>query len=278
MPRTLVLDLDGSVAPLEEAETIPLGGRQEELRFACRRRVLEALPDFGAAGLVFMGSGDFHHLTYALISRLQRPMQVVVLDNHPDNMRYPLGIHCGSWVSHVARLPFVSRVHVAGIASSDVEGAHAVENRLGVLRSGKVVYWCVRRDLRALRLLGVRASQSFDSTAAMLGALGSALSGEAVYLSIDKDVLAYDVVQTNWDQGVMRLDELEAAIAMLRGKIVAADVVGDASAYRYRSRIKRLLSALDRQPEIPSHALAGWREAHRRLNLRLRSLLAPRPG
>src|SRR5262249_20352436 len=238
MTNAIVLDFDGSVAPLEGTETIPLRDREEELRFGCRLHALHSAPQAGDAPLVFMGSGDFHHVTYTLISRMQRPMQVVVLDNHPDNMRYPFGIHCGSWVSHVARLPFVSRVHVAGITSGDVQGAHALENHLAPLRSGKVIYWCVRRNLRALRLLGVRASQSFDSIATMLDALRHALSGEPVYLSIDKDVLASDAVQTNWDQGVMRLDELEAVIAMLRGNIVASDVVGDVSAYRYRSRFK----------------------------------------
>ena len=62
-----------------------------------------------------MGSGDFHHVSYLLIERLRRlgrQIQVVVFDNHPDNMRYPFGIHCGSWVWHVSRLPFVERVHV----------------------------------------------------------------------------------------------------------------------------------------------------------------------
>ena len=273
--RTLILDFDGSVAPLDGAETISLRDREEEIRFACSVRALEDLPDFGGPDLVFMGSGDFHHVSYTLISRMRRPMQVVVFDNHPDNMRYPFGIHCGSWVSHVARLPFVSRVHVAGIRSDDVRGWHAFENRLGVLRSGKVVYWCVVPDLNALGRLGVRESRSFASISAMLEGLRSAISNEPAYLSIDKDVLASDVVQTNWDQGVMRFDELESAIAMLRGRIVAADVVGDVSAYRYRSRVKRLLSALDRQPEIPAQSLEAWREAHRQVNVRLRSLLEP---
>ena len=141
------------------------------------------------------------------------------------------------------------------------------------LRSGKVVYWCVRRNLRALRLLGVRQSRSFDSVAALLDALRAELSGAPIYLSIDKDVLAADVVQTNWDQGVMRADELEAAIAMLRGNVVAADVAGDVSVYRYRNPFKRLLSALDRQPDIPVPALESWRAAQHRLNLRLLSLL-----
>ena len=273
MPRALVLDLDGSVAPLEGAETIPLREREEELRFACRLSALDRLPPFAEARLVFLGSGDFHHLTYALLSRVGLPMEVVVLDNHPDNMRYPFGIHCGSWVAHAARLPFVSRIHVAGICSPDVEGARALENHLRPLRSGKVVYWCIRRDLGALRRLGARASRSFDSIPDMLDALGGELSGRPVYLSIDKDVLAGDAVQTNWDQGVMRLPELESAIGLVKNNLIAADVTGDVSAYRYGSRFKRLLSALDRQPEIPAQSLASWREAHRRLNLRLLALL-----
>lgn len=273
MTRPIVLDFDGSVGSLEGAETIALRDREEELRFACRLRALRDLPQTGDTPLVFLGSGDFHHVTYALLARLRFRVEVVVFDNHPDNMRYPFGIHCGSWVAHAARLPLVSRIHVAGICSVDVEGAHALENHLAPLRSGKVVYWCVRRNLRALRLLGAGASRSFDSVVALLDALQSELSGAPIYLSIDKDVLAADVVQTNWDQGVMRAEELEAAVVRMRRNVVAADVVGDVSVYRYRNGFKRLLSALDRQPDIPVPALESWRAVQRRLNLRLLSLL-----
>jgi len=131
MRRPIVLDFDGSVAPLDGTETIALRDHEENLRFACRLRALRDLPQTGDAPLVFLGSGDFHHVTYALLARLRRSVEVVVVDNHPDNMRYPFGIHCGSWVSHVAKLPFVARVHVLGITSSDVEGAHVIENGNG---------------------------------------------------------------------------------------------------------------------------------------------------
>ena len=84
MTRAIVLDFDGSVAPLEEAETIGLRGREEEIRFACRRRALHSLPAPGDARLAFLGSGDFHHVTYALLARLRRPVQV--LDGNYDVM------------------------------------------------------------------------------------------------------------------------------------------------------------------------------------------------
>src|SRR4029077_7216914 len=153
----------------------------------------------------------------------------VVFDNHPDNMRYPFGIHCGSWVWHVSRLPFIARVHVVGITSGDVGGSHLWENHIGPLYSGKVSYWCVERPLRAMRFFGIRHSRSFPSVAALLEQLQQTLAAtsEPVYLSIDKDVLARDVVQTNWDQGVMRLEELTEAIQKLSERIIGSDVVGE---------------------------------------------------
>lgn len=287
MPDALVLDFDASVKTLPGEERIPLREKQEAVRYSCRVSELRRLhaqlePRLSASpAVVFMGSGDYHHLSYLLIERLRRlrtRIQVLVFDNHPDNMRYPFGIHCGSWVHHVSRLPFVANIHVAGITSSDVEGVHAVENHLSPLRSGKVTYWCVQRNLGALRKFGVRASRSFDSVALMLESLRSELesTGQPVYLSIDKDVLANDVVNTNWDQGLMRFEELESAIRMLQRPLIGSDVVGDVSSYRYRSGFKRLLSRLDRQPEIPAGLLEAWQIQHQKVNERLLALLRHR--
>ena len=285
MSRALILDFDGSVKPLPGTDTIALGNRQEAIRFGCRKKTLRELGRELAPALdarppvVFMGSGDYHHVSYLLIERLRvlnTRIQVVVFDNHPDNMRYPFGIHCGSWVWHVSRLPFVARVHVVGITSTDVEGGRLWENHLAPLYSGKVTYWCVQRNLRALRFFGIRHSRSFPSMAALFDVFSATLvsAPEPVYLSIDKDVLARDVVQTNWDQGVMRLEELTDAIRTLQGRIIASDVTGDVSSYRYRSRFKRFLSGLDRQPEIPERILNEWQVQHQKVNRQLLSLLS----
>lgn len=286
MSRALILDFDDSVKSLPGARVIPLADRQEAIRFGCRKAVLRELGRELAPALeirprlVFLGSGDYHHVSYLLIASLRAlntRFQVVVFDNHPDNMRYPFGIHCGSWVWHVSRLPFVTRVHVVGITSTDVETARLWENHLAPLYSGKVAYWCVRRNLRAMRLMGIRHGHAFPTTAALLDELAAALAAapEPVYLSIDKDVLAREVVQTNWDQGVMRLEELTGAIGMLQGRILASDVTGEVSSYRYRSRFKRFLSGLDRQPEIPEETLSEWQIQHQQVNRELLSLLSP---
>ena len=69
-------------------------------------------------------------------------------------MRYPFGIHCGSWVSHAALQPSVRRVHVIGITSGDIGLAHAWENRLTPFLRRKLTYWSVGTDAAWLRLIG----------------------------------------------------------------------------------------------------------------------------
>ncbi|HEV7424727.1 MAG TPA: arginase family protein [Thermoanaerobaculia bacterium] len=283
MTRPLVLDFDGSVDGLPGVDVVPLRHWQESIRFgastAAMRDLAADIPSV-AAPLVFLGSGDFHHVSYLLIERLRvtgKPLQVVVFDNHPDNMRYPFGIHCGSWVWHVSRLPFVTSVHVLGITSSDVEGRHLWENHLGPLYSARLRYWCVGPDLRAMRRVGIRHSHSFQSAGDLLDRFTAECRtwNEPVYLSIDKDVLAPSVVRTNWDQGVMTMEELEHGIEAVRSSVVASDVTGEVSSYRFKGLWKRLLVSLDGQPEVPEALLSEWQERHRAIDQRLLSLLAP---
>lgn len=193
-------------------------------RFGRFRADLQALLPTGD-GTVLMGSGDSHHLSWPLIERClqrqRRPLRVVVLDNHPDNMRFPWGLHCGSWVRRVALHPAVSQVHVAGITSADIGRGHAWENYLTPLRAGKLCYWSCGVDAGWARWLGVaRAIRAFDSVAELVQALAQRLRerAEPAYLSIDKDVFAPAVVRTNWDQGRMQEAEAGQLIDALAGR------------------------------------------------------------
>jgi len=189
--RPVVLDIDRSVGPLPDRLVLPLEHWQESIRFGCSlatmRRFRAMLDELLPAeyGTVFMGSGDFHHLSWPLIARLQprapfqasTPFQVVVLDNHPDNMRFPFGVHCGSWVRRVAMLPMVSHVHVLGITSADIGAGHAWENYLTPLLRGKLTYWNIGVDTSWARRLGLaRAFRGFDTPAAMVDAFVEALA------------------------------------------------------------------------------------------------------
>lgn len=291
-PPPLVLDLDGSVhgidgvAGMGQALRVPLAAWQEAIRFGCGWRrwaafcahagaLLDALVP-AAHGTVLLGSGDFHHLSHWLLQRLpgSAPFDVVVLDNHPDNMRFPCGIHCGSWVYHAARLPRVRRIDVVGITSGDVGWRHAWENHLLPLARGKVRYWSVGVDLRWTRVLG--GCRSFATPAQLLDALCRELrAGDVpVYLSIDKDVFSPAVAHTNWDQGCFDLPAALRVIAALRGRIVGSDITGEVSIHHYRTRWKRWLSALDAQPAISAAQLQAWQEEQAQVNHSLLAALA----
>ncbi|MDQ6648185.1 MAG: arginase family protein [Pseudomonadota bacterium] len=284
MNPTVVLDIDNSVGPLPQRLVIPLEHWQEPLRFGCSlgtlRRFRQVLKDTLPCdhGTVMLGSGDFHHLSWPLIERVTstRPFQVVVLDNHPDNMRYPFGVHCGSWVRRVARMPQVSHVHVVGIRSSDIGGGHAWENYLTPLRQGRLSYWSAGIDVSWARRLGLdHAFHNFDDLGAMADAfcLMQQREPQPTYLSIDKDVFAEDIARTNWDQGELTLDQALAIIGSIGG-LVGSDITGEISAYSYRSWWKRRMAAMDSQPTVKYQDLTRWWEQQHALNGQLLAAIA----
>lgn len=289
MPPPLILDFDGSVLPVSEDECrLSLGEWQEAIRFGCTFAAcarLEShlhgkLPE--AYGCAFTGSGDYHHLSLLLLRGLARrrgpaapPLTLVVCDNHPDNMRYPFGLHCGSWVRHAAALAAVAHIHVLGITSGDITARHAWENYLSPFWRKKLTYWSIGRGAGWLRLLGWgEYGRRFDSPGALVDAFLPVLrkAGE-VYLSLDKDVFSPELVRTNWDQGVFELDHAAAIMTGCRDKLAGADITGDISDYAYTGRLKRLLSRLDGQTTLTPEEISGSQVVQRELNRRLLGLL-----
>jgi len=287
--RPLILDFDSSVLALGADETrISLGQWQEAIRFGC------SWPDFARLenhlnlvlpddyGCVFTGSGDFHHLSLFLLRRvlrsadITRPIDLIVCDNHPDNMRYPFGLHCGSWVSHAAALEGVRHVHVLGICSPDISLLHAWENRLAPFIRRKLTYWSVNTRADWLRYIGRGGScRTFPTADALIEAflptLGAAAGG--VYLSIDKDALSPDVVKTNWDQGVFATEHLQVLIKACRDAVAGMDICGDVSEYVYASRLKRFLSRLDGQQSLTPEQARQWQAEQRSINILLLEML-----
>src|SRR5713226_6370164 len=131
-----ILDLDGSVCQQAglmarpAPEVLPAQDWGPRIRMACSfarfRRFEQALarlarsPSDAGPQVTFCGSGDFHHVSLALVRRLPTPVNLVVIDNHPDWMRGVPFMHCGTWLYHAARLPHVARVyHVGGDVDFD---------------------------------------------------------------------------------------------------------------------------------------------------------------
>ncbi len=274
----MILDSDDSVIPAEDLPRCDLKLFAEKIRYYTSFRDLTAIEEIVKKAMdghriFFLGSGDFHHLSYLLIKHLALDqLHVVVFDNHPDNMFFPAGIHCGSWVYHAAKLPNVSHISVVGISSGDLRGWNLLQNRFSVMRSGKVDYYCLVPVSRLARWLSVNAVT--DITAASIqDVVGKIMDdNDPVYLSIDKDVLSRETLITTWDQGKMSEDELFQYVRQLLPRVEAADIVGDVSFHRYRSPIKAMMRRLEGKEEIPSN-IAEARQRHEDINRKLLLLL-----
>ena len=233
-------------------------------------------------GTVLMGSGDFHHISALLVERACRKLvqpaslELVVFDNHTDNMRFPFGIHCGSWVSHAAKLAGVSHIHVLGITSGDVGLAHAWENRLRPLYKGKLTYWCMDVNVGWAKTIGLgHAALRFGSPDELVDAFSETQRSRQspVYLSIDKDAFSKETVCTNRDHGRMTETHLFQVIDILKSRLIASDINGEVSNWTYQNRWKRCLSWLDGQEPVPEDRLLAWQKQQQEFNSRVLKVL-----
>lgn len=282
----VVLNFDDSAGIPDGAKNIDLSNWQETIRFGCSWKQFKQLENYLATnlesqlprveqlGCVFMGSGDYHHITQLLLNRLTttQPLHLIICDNHPDNMRYPFGIHCGSWVYWASRLAHVARIDVIGISSEDVSLKHAWENHWTPLVKGKLHYWTIQQNVAWSKWIGAgKAWHAFNSPEQLMNEFLKTLSSInlPIYLSIDKDVLSKEVVNTNWDQGHFLEQHLKELIQSCAGRLIGADVTGEISAFHYQNRFKRFLSESDGQTELSAEQIKNWQIQQQNLNYRI---------
>ncbi|HYM31132.1 MAG TPA: hypothetical protein VEU47_07540 [Candidatus Cybelea sp.] len=276
--RLRVLDLDGSLREqpaLKEAigegsaQVIDFAAERDALRlWASRRRMRDFAGRIGAlaapAGkgpdVTFLGSGDFHHLTYALIARAPTPLTVLHFDNHPDWVRLPPAFHCGSWINRLLELPHVMRIVTVGPCGSDLDLPQLKGGNLGALADGRLELYPWRHGpSRVWGRIGSGAGHrregdhlvwrcvGDDGWPAFLDDLVSRLPTDAVWITIDKDVLRPEDAATNWDQGEMPLAALVAALKTVAGakRVAGIDVCGEYAPPAFVNPLKRIAARLD---------------------------------
>ena len=239
-PAVCILDFDGSLLCQKELLMHPGAGVYAlaewgpRVRLACgfRRfhRLMAAVDSMlrknPEPSIVFAGSGDFHHVSLGLAGRVRRPFNLLVLDAHPDWMRGIPFLHCGTWLSHAARLPNLETVyHVGGCTDFDDRWRWLAPWRL--LRAGRIkVIAAARRfaggrwgtvDHQVLRASAGEAA-STERIETLFRDVQADLAARPLYISIDKDVLCADEVVSNWDCG--RLTSAEV-IAVVRNFLTA---------------------------------------------------------
>ncbi|MCX7813201.1 MAG: hypothetical protein N2250_06115 [Pseudothermotoga sp.] len=72
------------------------------------RNVVEKRPK-----LAFLSDSAYHHFTYLFLSMIDVPFELVVLDNHRDDMnRHSAFLTCDSWIKNSERLKNLRKVHI----------------------------------------------------------------------------------------------------------------------------------------------------------------------
>jgi arginase family enzyme len=154
--------------------------------------------------LTFIGTGNYHHVTYLFLQEISQPFSLILFDHHADATVNP-SLSCGSWV-YVAleTLPLLKTVFMIGVNSDQCE---YIPPRLK-----KRIFLIPYSDLNQ------HPHKWSDK-----------INTEAVYISIDKDVLNPDWAITNWDQGTMSLHLLLNLLENIfqSKQVIGLDVCGE---------------------------------------------------
>jgi hypothetical protein len=258
-----VLELDGGIMQQQglldryRPEVIPLRDWGPRIRLACGfgafRRFENALPQQHHPCLTLYGSGDFHHVSLALLRRLRGPFNLLVLDKHPDWMRRVPIMHCGTWLRHALRLPGLQRVfHLGG--ELDFDNSYRWLAPWKELSLGRVKTFPAIRRFRRGRWAGIaneplRRDPNCPVTPnrleQLLGSSRPQLANCPLYVSLDKDVMVADEAVVNWDSGHLRLVEVQAILEWFlgacNGNLAGLDIVGDWSPVRVCGILRRIL-------------------------------------
>jgi arginase family enzyme len=246
---------------------------------AARARLREHARD--APTLSLLGSGDFHHLAVLLMEQAREPITIIHIDNHPDWVRLAPRWHCGSWVNRALELAQVRRVITLGVCSDDLVRPDLKGGNLRALADGRIVLLPWRHaPSRVWRRVADGAGHRYEngrlvwSNLAEIGVekaldvIIPKVETEAIWLSIDKDVLAESEALTNWDQGQMPLAAVVQLIAAVGAckHIIGADICGEYSAANHGNWLKRWEARMDQpQHEATADRLARNETTNREL-------------
>lgn len=171
--------------------------------------IRNCIANLPASGIHFIDSGNYHYVTKFWIEKLRTPFCLFVFDHHSDMEKPMFGeiLSCGSWIMDVLEHnKFVQKVILVGISKEQ-------EEQIEPKYLSKLI--CI--DEEEIH------TQSFWKKLSMVHEV------YPVYISIDKDVLSEDVVETNWNQGDMHLWELKKILHILLSKcnVTGIDICGE---------------------------------------------------
>lgn len=161
-------------------------------------------------GVTLIGSGNYHYVTYLLLSEIKKPFTLVLFDHHTDMMTSPGAtmVSCGSWVlKAVEELPLLKKIMIIGASQG----------------SKRRIPPHLKRKISILEKIPPGAAEP------VIRSIVPLLPTHVVYISIDKDVLDRTEVLTDWEQGTMKLQELVCFLRCIARykQICGIDICGE---------------------------------------------------
>lgn len=156
------------------------------------------------SGINFIDNGNYHYISLFTIERINEPFTLVVYDHHSD-MKEPAFaglLSCGSWILNATETnKNIMRIILVGISEEQKEMIPETDTEI-------IVY--LDTDIR--QSSNVTFPQDYP-----------------VYISIDKDVLSKEMLDTTWDQGIMTTDELTSSLESILSDhpLIGVDICGE---------------------------------------------------
>jgi len=229
------------------------------------KQVKESLAPELRNAITFVGSGDFHHISSLLISQFKDPLSVIIFDHHPDLSCLPPSLGCGSWVWDILKKKNIKKVVSFGPSSADLDTAGILTTGLKAFQNDRFEIYPYKhapsksffRKIPQNSSVSIKSgflsdeinwksleSQDLEKFAALVF---KRIPTRQVYVSIDKDCLKAEYALTNWEEGMLSLNELLLMLKLIRSnfEIVGLDILGDYSEPKVKGLIKNIIVKMD---------------------------------
>lgn len=175
---------------------------------AIRQKICSLPPE----GLHFIDSGNYHYVSEFWMEKIKKDFALVVFDHHSDMQKPLFGdiLSCGSWILNtLEHNTCIRQVLLIGLSR---EQEQTIPQRY-------------RERIRCISSEELKEKATWKELSGLQTKL-------PVYISVDKDVLSENVVDTTWDQGNLTLAQLKGLLHLLiqTEEVIGIDICGECTA------------------------------------------------
>lgn len=149
----------------------------------------------------FLGSGNYHYLSYFWLEKIDVDFSLLLFDNHPDMQKPAFSdiLSCGGWVlKSIEDFKNLKKVYICGASKEHILEESPLPQNVYIINDMSEIDYQL-----------------------------------PLYISIDKDVLSHEYAITDWDQGNMSDNELYMHLKSLKSfDIIGVDICGNSKEKR----------------------------------------------